>query len=99
MRLHRGSSKAVRGRPPATESLPLSASPASVRVEVEVARAGRTRRARLDVAPGTLVRTIVRSAGESPEGCLVLVGETPVPLDTPVEGPLHLVVVPTFSGG
>jgi hypothetical protein len=45
------------------------------------------------------VRTIVRSAGESPEGCLVLVGETPVPLDTPVEGPLHLVVVPTFSGG
>lgn len=99
MRLHRGSSKDARGPPPAAESLPLSASPATLRVDVEVARGGRTRCARVDVAPGTLVRAVVRSAGEAPEGCAVLVGETPVPLDTPIERPLHLTVVPTFSGG
>jgi sulfur carrier protein ThiS len=45
------------------------------------------------------VRAVVRSAGESPEGCAVLDGETPVPLDTPLEGPIRLTVVPTFSGG
>ena len=99
MRLHRGSSKDARGPPPATESLPLSASPATVHVEVEVVRGGRTRSARFEVAVGTLVRAVVRSAGEAPEGCAVLVGETPVPLDTPVERSLHLTVVPTFSGG
>jgi sulfur carrier protein ThiS len=68
-------------------------------VEVDIVRAGRTRSARFDVAPGTLVRAVVRSAGEAPEGCAVLVGETPVPLDTPVERAVHLTVVPTFSGG
>ncbi len=99
MRLHRGSSKDARGHAPAAESLPLSASPPTLRVEVEIVRGGRTRSARFDVAPGTLVRSVVRSAGEAPEGCVVLVGETPVPLDTPVERAVHLTVVPTFSGG
>ena len=101
MRLHRGSSKDARGASPATESLPLSASPSGslVRVDVEVVRSGRTHRTRIDVAPGTLVRAVVREAGESPEGCAVLLGETPVPLDTPVERPVQLTVVPTFSGG
>jgi len=66
---------------------------------VEVARGGSVRRARFSVDPGTLVRAVVRLAGESPEGCAVLVGETPVPLDTPLERSLRLTVIPTFSGG
>jgi len=45
------------------------------------------------------VRAVVRLAGESPEGCAVLIGETPVPLDTPLEHAVHLTVIPTFSGG
>jgi len=68
-------------------------------VEVEVARGGRSRSARFEVEPGTLVRAVVRFAGESPEGCAVLLGESPVPLDMPIERPLRLTVVPTFSGG
>jgi sulfur carrier protein ThiS len=99
MRLHRGSSKDVRGPAPTAETLPLSASPSTVRVDVEVARSGRSRRTRYEVVPGTLVREVVRRAGEAPEGCAVLVGETPVPLDTPIDGPTRLTVVPTFSGG
>jgi len=99
MRLHRGSSKDARGRTPATGNLPLSASPPKFRVEVEVARGGRSRSAHFEVELGTLVRAVVRLAGEAPEGCAVLIGETPVPLDTPIERPLHLTVVPTFSGG
>jgi hypothetical protein len=89
----------VRGSPPATGNLPLSASPRTVRVEVEVARGGRSRTGRFSVVPGTLVRAVVRLAGEAPEGCAVLIGETPVPLDMPIERPLRLTVVPTFSGG
>jgi len=42
---------------------------------------------------------VVRQAGMTPEGCAVLIGETPVPLDLPVESPTRLTVVPTFSGG
>jgi sulfur carrier protein ThiS len=70
-----------------------------LRVHLEVVRSGRTRRARYDVPPGTLVRDVLRKAGESPEGCAVLDGETPLPLDTPIDRPLRLTVVPTFSGG
>ena len=99
MRLHRGSSKDARGPSPTTENLPLSASPPTVTVEVEVVRRGRRRNDRVDVARGTLVRAVVRSAGEAPEGCAVLEGETPVPLDTPIERPVRLTVIPTFSGG
>jgi len=100
MRLHRGSSKGVRGTTPATGNLPLSASPPSrFRVSVEVVRSSRTRRSHFDVPAGTLVRDLVRRAGESPEGCAVLDGETPLPLDSPIDRPLRLTVVPTFSGG
>ena len=99
MRLHRGSSKDGRGTPPAAGNLPLSASPLPLRVQVEVVRSSRTRRAEYDVPAGTLVRDLVRRAGESPEGCAVLEGETPLPLDTPIDRPLCLTVVPTFSGG
>jgi sulfur carrier protein ThiS len=98
MRMHRGSSKgAGAGRPP-PEHLPLSAS-APVPVEVEVARAGRAAVHVREVAPGTLVKEVVRSVGEAPEGSAVLIDGVSVPLDTPVDRPLRLVVVPTFSGG
>ena len=99
MRLHRGSSKDARGTAPATGNLPLSASPPTVRVEVEVVRGGRGRLVLLEVVSRTLIRELVRKAGEAPEGCIVLVGETPVPLDTPIERTLRLTVIPTFSGG
>jgi sulfur carrier protein ThiS len=99
MRLHRGSSKDARGNPPPTGILPLSASPPEVEVEVEVVRGGRSRVIRLRIDRGTTVRSVVRRAGEAPEGSLVLRGETPLPLDTPVEQSLRLTVVPTFSGG
>jgi sulfur carrier protein ThiS len=99
MRLHRGSSKDDRGSSPTAENLPLSASPPKVYIEVEVARAGRTRSARLEVTPGTLVRAVVRSVGEAPEGCVVLLEGTSVPLDTPIERPVRFTVVPTSSRG
>jgi sulfur carrier protein ThiS len=99
MRLHRGSSKDARGPPPAAGILPLSASPRKVRVVVEIVRGGRSRSARFAVESGTLVRAVVRRAGETPEGCAVLIGEISVPLDTPIERALRLTVVPTFSGG
>ncbi len=70
-----------------------------VPVEVEVARAGRTATSRQLVAAGTLVREIVRAAGEAPEGSAVLHEDVSIPLDTPVTAPMRLVVVPTFSGG
>ncbi len=97
MRMHRGSSKDVRGRPPATGTLPLSASRVSVRIEIT--RGGAVERRTVRVEPGTLVRNAVRSVGQAPEGSAVLLDETPIPLDTPIDRPLRLVVVPTFSGG
>jgi len=56
-------------------------------------------RRRLRVAPGTPVRELLKRVGEAPEGCAVLWDDTPLPLDTPVERAVRLVVVPTFSGG
>jgi len=51
------------------------------------------------VAPGTLVREVVRRTGEAPEGCAVLIDGTPVPHDLTLDRATRLVVVPTFSGG
>ena len=98
MRMHRGSSKGERAPSPSPEHLPLSAS-ASISVEVEVARAAGSAVHRRRVARGTLVKELVRSVGQAPEGAAVLVDGIPIPLDTPVDRPLRLVVVPTFSGG
>jgi sulfur carrier protein ThiS len=98
MRMHRGSSKGAGGPTPPPEALPLSASGA-IGIEVEVARAGRTRHRHLAVAPGTLVKELVRATGASPEGVAVLVDGRSIPLDTPLERPVRLVIVPTFSGG
>jgi hypothetical protein len=97
--MHRGSSKDARGEPPATETLPLSAPPPAVAVVLEVTRGASVTRHRLHVEPGTLVRTVLRAAGHAPEGSAVLVGDVPIPLDTPVDRPLTLTVLPTFSGG
>jgi len=99
MRLHRGSSKDARGTTPTTGSLPLSALPSLLTVTVEIARAATSAHHAVEVPRGTLVRDVVRSLGVSPEGCMVLVEETPVPLDTPIDAPTRITVVPTFSGG
>jgi len=66
---------------------------------VELTRAGRTSVRRVEVPRGTLVRVALKQLGEAPEGSAVLLGDTPIPLDTPLDGPTRLVVVPTFSGG
>jgi sulfur carrier protein ThiS len=68
-------------------------------VVLDVTRAGTVERRRIRVTVGTPVRIALRSTGLPPEGSAVLLGETPLPLDTPIEGPLHLTVVSTFSGG
>jgi sulfur carrier protein ThiS len=98
MRMHRGSSKGAGATRPPPERLPLSAS-ATIEVQVEVARAGRSTVRTFSVAPGTLVKELVRAVGESSEGAAVLVDGVSLPMDSPVTGPTHLVVVPTFSGG
>ena len=99
MRMHRGSSKGARlhDRPP--ETLPLSASPPTLDVVVEVTRAGRTTRHLVQLAPGASVRDALRAVKEAPEGCAVLDNARPMPLDEPIAGPCTLTVIPTFSGG
>jgi len=99
MRMHRGSSKDGRPRSRPSETLPLSASPDDVALDLEVARAGRSERSSVRVARGTPIREAIRSVAGSPEGCAVLVDGVPVPLDLPVDRPMSLVIVPTFSGG
>jgi sulfur carrier protein ThiS len=98
MRMHRGSSKGGGADAPPPETLPLSASP-PLTVVVEVARGGRSTVRTLSVAPGTLVRSVVREVGHAPEGSAVLRENVSIPLDTPIEQSCRLVVVPTFSGG
>jgi sulfur carrier protein ThiS len=66
---------------------------------VAITRGGSVDRRLTTVAPGTLVRVLLRREGLAPEGCAVLIDATPVPLDTPIDRPVELVVVPTFSGG
>ena len=70
-----------------------------IAVTIEVARAGHTSERVLELAEGTLVRTAVRAAGLSPEGCAVLIDGVPVPRDLPLVGATRLTLVPTFSGG
>jgi sulfur carrier protein ThiS len=84
----------------APETLPLSAPPVpQIRVEFEIARAGRSETRIAEVAEGTLLRVALRSVGLAGEGSAVLDGERPVPLDTPLSRAHRLTVVPTFSGG
>ncbi len=97
--MHRGSSKGAGSAGPTSETLPLSAPDSPVLVIIELTRGASVDRRELTVARGTPVRTVLRSIGQAPEGSAVLVDDTPIPLDTPVEGPTRLTVVATFSGG
>ena len=97
--MHRGSSKGPAAPAAAPETLPLSASPALVRVELEWVRAGRRELRVVDLPPDSPVRAALRATGWAAEGCAVLDGDTPIPLDAPVEAGHRLTVVPTFSGG
>lgn len=97
--MHRGSSKGA-ATSAAPETLPLSAPPAgSVRVEFEIARAGRSETKVAEVVHGTQLRIALRSAGIAGEGSAVLDGDRPLPLDTPLVRAQRLTVIPTFSGG
>lgn len=99
--MHRGSSKEARTHDRASETLPLSASPSTiVRVEFVIARAGRTGPPiPIDVPLGSPLKSALRAVGQPAEGCAVLLGETPVPLDRPIDGPGRFTILPTFSGG
>jgi sulfur carrier protein ThiS len=99
MRMHRGSSKGVRAVPGPTGTLPLSASPPAITIRVELTRASTVLHRTVRVPPGTLVRAVLRDLGEPAEGSAVLLGDQPVPLDTPLDRPVRLIVLPTFSGG
>jgi sulfur carrier protein ThiS len=97
MRMHRGSSKGTReDRVP--EILPLSASP-PLEIRFEIVRAGASASRTLSVPPGTLLRQALRALGHAPEGCAVLRGDRPVPLDLELEADGSFTVIPTFSGG
>ena len=99
--MHRGSSKGTRAPARIPEALPLSASRPAPRIAVvlEIARAGAPERRRVLLVPGATIRDALRAAGAAPEGTAVLRDGVPQPLDTPIDRPLTLTVVPTFSGG
>jgi hypothetical protein len=86
---------------PALEPIPVrTVAPVDlVVVELEIVRAGSRRILRVEVPLGSPIRRALRAAGQAAEGSAVLEGDTPVPLDRPLAGPIHLVVIPTFSGG
>lgn len=81
------------------ETLPLSASSLLVPVDLEVARAGRSVVHHLELPRGTRLREAIRRIDQPPEGVLVLDHGRSVPLDTPIDHPARLIVVPTHSGG
>jgi hypothetical protein len=64
-----------------------------------VERAARTTTLEVEVPNPTPLRVALRRAGQAPEGCLVLAGESPVPLDTLLVQRGDFTVVVTFSGG
>jgi len=99
MRMHRGSSKDGPTERRSSETLPLSASPPPVEVIVEIARAGPVERHSIRVPNGCRIRDAVRPVAGSPEGYAVLVDDVSVPLDLPIDRPMRLTLVPTFSGG
>jgi sulfur carrier protein ThiS len=100
MRMHRGSSKGSEVVPPTPESLPLSAStPRSVTIEFELISADRSEVRRVVVAPQTMLKSALRAAGFAAEGCAVLRGARPLPLDTRMERTERLTVISAFSGG
>ncbi|MCI4331725.1 MAG: hypothetical protein L3K19_07780, partial [Thermoplasmata archaeon] len=100
VRMHRGSSKDARPHEPASEILPLSASPpGTISVVFDFERAGSTNRRTVELACGIPLRVALRQLGQAAEGCAVLEGGRSLPLDTPLERSTRLTVLPTFSGG
>jgi sulfur carrier protein ThiS len=70
-----------------------------IAITIEIARAGHPPVRIVEVAEGTLVRSVLRTVGQSPEGCAVFVDGVSVPRDLPLHAATRLTVVPTFSGG
>ncbi|MHB1434944.1 MAG: hypothetical protein ACYCPN_02775 [Thermoplasmata archaeon] len=68
-------------------------------IDFEVARAGRSVDHHLEVPVGTPLRDALRRIDQMPEGSLVLEDGKSVPLDTPLDRPFKLLIVPTHSGG
>ena len=99
MRMHRGSSKETAGTPPASEALPLSASPPMLHVTVDLVRGGKSERRQFELPDGTVVRDAVRAAGGVPEASAAMIAGRSVPLDRPLRDGDLLEVVRTFSGG
>lgn len=97
--MHRGSSKGAAADAAAPETLPLSASPAFVSIEVVVERAAARRSVRVELPASARVRDALRLAGHAPEGSAVFVDGVSVPLDAPLPRDGRLTVVSTFSGG
>ena len=97
--MHRGSSKGPGAAVPEPETLPLSASPTSARVEVEICRGASGPVRSISLPSGGRVRDVLRALGEPAEGSAVLLDERAVPLDEPVPPGSRLRVIPTFSGG
>jgi sulfur carrier protein ThiS len=98
--MHRGSSKDVRAGGPASETLPLSASPPPpVNVTFEITRGASCTVHSLEVPIGSTVRVALKRLGVAAEGCAVLEDGRSVPLDMPIHSTKRLTIVPTFSGG
>ncbi len=94
-----GRARSMGSGPAGSQSDPAPGGTGSVRVVVEVTRGGSVEQHRARVPVGTAVRAVLRQVGCAPEGSAVMIDGTSVPLDTPIERPLRLTVVPTFSGG
>ena len=99
MRMHRGSSKGGRGEPSTPGTLPLSASPSLVAIEIRVVRASAVRSTHLELPAGAVVRDAVRAVGLFAEGCAARVSERSVPMDRPLRSGEIVELLPTFSGG
>lgn len=91
--------------PMSSEDLPMVGRPVTsaravpIRIELEVVRAGSSNLHVAEVSPGAPLRSALRAIGQAAEGCAVLDGDRPIPLDTPLLAPARFTVLPTFSGG
>jgi sulfur carrier protein ThiS len=72
---------------------------ALVLVTIELVRAGRVEIHEVRVPSQSRIRDALAAAGLHAEGCAVLEGEVPLPLDAPLPREPRLSVLPTFSGG
>ena len=100
MRMHRGSSKeAGEDLPPRKLSPSAPPTEALLVLDVEIVRASRSERRRIELPADRTVRDVVRAVGLYAAGSAVLIDGRPVPHDRPIAGLHRLQIVPTFSGG